>query len=179
GELGDLVEIDRAMIGLLELPELASVRAGEGAALVAEQLGLEQLHGDRGAVDLDEGPLAARGNPVDGPGHVVLPDAALAADQNRRVGIRDFRDDPTDRAHLRASPQTHGVAQRFLPRDGSSWTKVGPRQFLGARRDIAYPANPCIARVKTPDPGRRADQARGGRRRQESASATPTSATAA
>jgi hypothetical protein len=51
-QLRDLIEIDRALIGELELPGLHSVCAGEDAALVAEELGLEQSHGDRRAVDL-------------------------------------------------------------------------------------------------------------------------------
>ena len=54
-QLADLVEEERAAVGQLELPELARVRAGEGALLVAEQLGLDQGVGDRGAVDRHEG----------------------------------------------------------------------------------------------------------------------------
>ena len=42
-------------------PGLLCVRAGEGAALVAEQLGLEQLLGQRRAVQRDERP-AGRGD---------------------------------------------------------------------------------------------------------------------
>ena len=52
--LGDLVEQQRAAVGLLELADAARDGAGEGALLVAEQLALEQLLGDRGAVDRDE-----------------------------------------------------------------------------------------------------------------------------
>src|SRR2546426_2269393 len=53
-ELGDLVEVDRSVVGVLELTESTSVGAGEGALLVTEQLGFEQAVRDRGAVDLDE-----------------------------------------------------------------------------------------------------------------------------
>ena len=41
--LADLVEEDRAAVGLLELADARRRRAGEGALLVAEQLALEQL----------------------------------------------------------------------------------------------------------------------------------------
>ena len=41
-DIADLVEEDGAAVGELELAELALVGAGEGAALVAEQLGLDQ-----------------------------------------------------------------------------------------------------------------------------------------
>ena len=54
--LGDFVEQQRAAVGLLELADAAGDRAGEGALLVAEQLALQQVLGDGGAVDRDEGP---------------------------------------------------------------------------------------------------------------------------
>ena len=41
GHLGDLVEEQRAAIGLLEKPELAAGGAGEGTPHVAEELGFE------------------------------------------------------------------------------------------------------------------------------------------
>ena len=41
-ELADLVEKDRPMIGQLEEPDLALLRVGKGALLVAEQLGVEE-----------------------------------------------------------------------------------------------------------------------------------------
>ena len=41
-QLADLVEEDRAAVRQLEPADLAGVRAGEGAALVAEQLALDQ-----------------------------------------------------------------------------------------------------------------------------------------
>jgi hypothetical protein len=59
GHLGNFVEIERALIGVLELPRLPAMRAGEGAALVAEELGLEELRRDGGAIDLHERPRLA------------------------------------------------------------------------------------------------------------------------
>ena len=56
--VADFVEEDRAVVGLLELADLLLGRAGERSLLVAEQLRLDQLLGNRGAVDLHE-PLAA------------------------------------------------------------------------------------------------------------------------
>ena len=52
--VADLVEEQRAAVGQLELAAAPGERAGERALLVAEQLGLDQLLGDRGAVDLHE-----------------------------------------------------------------------------------------------------------------------------
>ena len=59
--LGDLVEEERAAGGLLDATDLARDRAGERALLVAEQLRLEELLGQRGAVDRHQrlGPRAA------------------------------------------------------------------------------------------------------------------------
>ena len=57
--VADLVEEQRAAVGLLEAAAPLRLRAGEGAALVAEQLGLEQVLRDRRGVDRDEG-LAPR-----------------------------------------------------------------------------------------------------------------------
>src|SRR5690606_18975487 len=53
-ELADLVEEDRAAVGLLEAPAVALGRAGERAALVAEERALDQVLRDRAAVLDDE-----------------------------------------------------------------------------------------------------------------------------
>ena len=59
--VADLVEEERAAVGLLEAPAAHRLRAGEGAALVAEELALEQVLGDRRGVDRDEGAWARAG----------------------------------------------------------------------------------------------------------------------
>ena len=86
--VADLVEEQRAAVGGLELAAAARHGAGEGAALVAEELGLDQLLGDGGAVDLDEGRLAPRRQGVDGAGHQLLAGAVLAVDEHAPVGGR-------------------------------------------------------------------------------------------
>ena len=52
--VADLVEEERAEVGDLEQPGLVGDRAGERAALVAEQLGVEQVVVERRAVRDDE-----------------------------------------------------------------------------------------------------------------------------
>src|SRR5207247_11474441 len=71
-QLRDLVQVDRALVRVLELPRLPPVRAGEGALLVAEELGLEQLQRNRGTVDLAERAVAAWRSRVAGPGDAVV-----------------------------------------------------------------------------------------------------------
>ena len=56
---GDFVEQQRAAVRLLELADAAGERAGEGALLVAEQLGFQQVFRDRRAIDRDERFLGA------------------------------------------------------------------------------------------------------------------------
>ena len=54
--VADLVEEQRAALGLLEAADLARVGAGEGALLVAEQLALDQLARDRRQLTATNGP---------------------------------------------------------------------------------------------------------------------------
>ena len=58
-QIAHLVEEERSAVGLGEGAEAARVRAREGAALVAEQLALDELARERRHVDGDE--RAARG----------------------------------------------------------------------------------------------------------------------
>jgi hypothetical protein len=51
---------------------------------VAEQLGLEQVFGNRGAVDLDEGAAGAGADPVDGARDETFAGPRLAAEQEWR-----------------------------------------------------------------------------------------------
>src|SRR5207245_3493069 len=98
----DLVQEERAAVGHLELPAAARQRPGERALLMAEQLGLDQLFGDRGTVDLDEGTFVTSGLDVDSPGDELLAAAVLAVDQHAAVGGRRGRDLIAERADRRA-----------------------------------------------------------------------------
>ncbi len=94
--VADFVEEQAAAVGLLEAADALLVGAGEGALLVAEQLGLEQVLLQRGAVHLDEVAAGARRVVVDGAGDQLLAGARFAADQDRRVAARDLLDDVED-----------------------------------------------------------------------------------
>ena len=59
-EVADLVEEERAAVGLDEESGAGAARVGEGAAGVAEELALEQRLGHGRAVDRDEGPALRR-----------------------------------------------------------------------------------------------------------------------
>jgi hypothetical protein len=83
--LADFVEEDGALVGLLQLPHLVAIGAGEAALHVAEELALEQRLGDAGAVERDEALWRARGVHMHVAGDDVLADAALAGDEHLGV----------------------------------------------------------------------------------------------
>ena len=82
--LGDLVEEQRAAIGQLEAAGAPIGGAGERAALVPEDLALEQRLRNRRAVDGDKRRLGARAELVDRLRDQLLARARLADDEHRR-----------------------------------------------------------------------------------------------
>ncbi|MGB8958488.1 MAG: hypothetical protein WCC00_05705 [Candidatus Aminicenantales bacterium] len=90
--VADLVEKDRAAVGLLELTRLLLRGPGEGPLLVAEELRFDELLRDGGAVDLDEGLAGPQAVGVDRPGDELLAGAALAVDEHGGVGRGDLED---------------------------------------------------------------------------------------
>src|SRR5262249_27577789 len=82
--LRDLVEEQGAAVGQLEASQAAFGGAGEGSALVTEQLALDERLRDRRAVDGDERLVASVREIVDRAGHELLARAALTIDEHRR-----------------------------------------------------------------------------------------------
>ncbi len=97
--VADLVEEQRAAVGLFEAADAAVLRAGEGALLVAEEFRLEQLCGNGRGVDGHEGLVAAAAGAIQGARHEFLAGARLAADQNAHVGARQAPDDAKHLLH--------------------------------------------------------------------------------
>src|SRR2546425_501524 len=87
----DLVEEQGAASRLLEATDLTRDGARERALFVAEQLALEQVFGDRGAIDRDERARRVRAVHVDGPSDDLLARAGLPLDEHRRGAPRDSR----------------------------------------------------------------------------------------
>ena len=86
---GDLIQQQGAALGLFKLSRVRGVRAGEGAALVAEQNGLEHVLRDGRAVHSHERAAAARGNAVDEAREHFLAGAGLADDEHGAVAGGD------------------------------------------------------------------------------------------
>jgi hypothetical protein len=97
-ELADLIEEQRAAVGLLEHAEAALRRAREGALLVAEQLAFDELGGDRAAVQRHEG-AAAAALIVESARDQLLAGARFSDDEHRQASGADTGDALTDRAH--------------------------------------------------------------------------------
>lgn len=113
--VADFVEKQRAAVGLRDLAGAAALAcAGERAVLVAEQLGLDQRIGQRGAVDGDERAVGARRRLVQRAGEPFLAGARLAEDQQRQVAAADLRDPVEHGSH----PCIAGVERRERDRLG-------------------------------------------------------------
>ena len=115
--VADLIEKQRAAVGLLEHALLGSCGASECAFLVTEQLGFEQAFGERATVDGNKG-LVGTSQLVQGLCHTFLADAGFARDQDRGLAGRQAVE--------------HGFN---LPHDGGSPQAAGP-EFANWRGDI-------------------------------------------
>ena len=80
-KIADLVEKQRPAMRQLELARLSRVGARKRALLVAEQLGLEQVLGNRRAVDRDKRAVGARAERVQRPREQLLSGPAFPFDQ--------------------------------------------------------------------------------------------------
>ena len=88
GQGRQLVEEQGAAVGLLEAPVAGLGGAGEASRLMAEQLGLDQGLGQRGAVHRHQRAGPARRQMVQALGDQLLAGAALADHQDRPVERR-------------------------------------------------------------------------------------------
>ena len=89
-KLAHLVEEDGPPVRQREATVATRGGAGEGAALVAEELALDQRRGDGRAVHLHQRLAPAAAALVDGPGEELLPGPGLPEDEHRRVRRRDL-----------------------------------------------------------------------------------------
>src|SRR5207253_3023920 len=78
--------------GELEAAAALLQRAGEGALLVSEELALDQLARQRGAIELHQRTLAPRACVVDRTSDELFARTGLALDQHRAVGRSHLRD---------------------------------------------------------------------------------------
>ena len=101
-QLADFIEKDCALIGKLELSGFAVECPGVGAFFVSEQLILDECVRDRSAVHGHERFIATGTELVNGTRENFFAGAALAGQQDRRVGWRHALNRLADRLHCRA-----------------------------------------------------------------------------
>jgi hypothetical protein len=111
-DVADFVEQDGAAVGSLDHAELARHRAGERAALVAEQLALEQRLGNRGAIDHHHRTVEAPAVMAHRLRDQLLAGAGFAADQHGGVGRRHAPDGAEQLLHRRAAADDQVVRGR-------------------------------------------------------------------
>jgi hypothetical protein len=110
--LRDLVQEERAAVGDLEEALLVGDRAREGAALVAEELALEDALGERGAVHGHEEAVRTRAPVVDGARDQLLARARLALDQDGAAVRRHLVDERQHLVHDRLADDAAGIGGR-------------------------------------------------------------------
>ena len=129
--LADLVEEQRALVGLLEEARLVAIGVGEAAFDVAEELRLEQRIGQAGAVQGAERLRTARAAVVDQLRGDFLADTAFAGDEDLGVGARGGGDVTVERARCRGG--TH-----------EGWRR---RSHISGRKESER--TPCMACVNS------------------------------
>ena len=132
-DVADLVEEDGAAVGGLEEAHLGRAGAGEGPALVPEQLGVEQLPREAGAVQVDEGARAPEPVRVDPAGQHALPGTGLPLDEHRAVRQRHPARLTGQLADGTARPHER-VDRQLAAGGGCCRRRAGARQGRGHRR---------------------------------------------
>ena len=129
-QVPNLVQEQRAPVGQLEAAQTPFSGAGEGALLVPEHLGFDQVLGDGGAVHRDEGPLGARALAMDGGRDQLLsvPDSPVIS--TRASVRRDPGDEAPQLVHGGAGAHQGVALSQGLPQ--TAILGQGPRQFDGA-----------------------------------------------
>ncbi|MNQ95635.1 hypothetical protein D3C85_1112010 [compost metagenome] len=135
--LADFVQQKRAAVGLLELADAAGHGAGEGALLVAEQLGFQKVVRNGGAVDADEGAVGALGPGVQVTGHHLLADAAFAGDQDGGVRTRHLIGQTDDGLHRRVGRDHRALVVGHGRQNGGDQVRLGRQgdELLGPGAD--------------------------------------------
>ena len=133
--VADLVQEQRAAMGLLEAADMAPVRAGEGAGLVAEQFAFQQLRRDCRGVQRHERLVRARRFAVQRARDQFLAGAGLAGDQHVERRLRHAADAAEQGLHRRGFADQQRIG-RIRPRRGLAAARDSPIAFvrIGVRK---------------------------------------------
>jgi hypothetical protein len=114
GHLADLVEENRALVAQLEFARLGMIRARKRSCLVAEELALKKIGGNRGAIYFQERAMGTWRELMNQPRQNFLAGTALSQQQNRNVDIGDERGLRADAAHGSAGGNKERVVRNLL-----------------------------------------------------------------
>ena len=109
-DIADLVEEERAAVGGADDAGERRVGAGEGALAIAEELALEHVVRNRGAVEGDERAIGALGRAMDEAREHLLAGAGLAGEQDRQGTRGQLPCELDELDRLFGNPQALGVA---------------------------------------------------------------------
>src|SRR5208283_4988566 len=112
--LANFIQQDGAFIAELEFAGLGVRRAGEGTRFVAEQLALQQVCGNRRAVDLQESSMRPRRELVNQAGKHFLAGATFAQQQYRDIDMGDQRRLRADFSHRGTRGDEEYIVSNFL-----------------------------------------------------------------
>jgi hypothetical protein len=131
--MSHLVEKESAAVCKLEEPGLCRGGVREGALLVSEQLALEQLVGDRGAVHVDEWRLTPWSVVVNRTCHELLTRAGLASEQHGDTAMRNHARRALERGEEHWTVAANALELKSLRFRIGKGTALGARaQLLGA-----------------------------------------------
>jgi hypothetical protein len=148
-KLPDLVEEEGPALGRGEGSGVGGDGAGEGALLVAEELRVDELRGERPHVEREERAPGVEAAAVEGLGDELLAAAGLAADQHGGAERGEAADLPREAQHRRGSAD-HAV-QRRLAGEVLGLGRAGGDLDQGATEHEA--ALPVEGGLRDPGPG--------------------------
>src|SRR5229473_337957 len=135
--VADFVEEKRAPIRLLEFSHFVLAGAGEAALGVPEELGLDQLLGNGGAIHFDERLSAAQARGVQRAGHQFFSRSAFSVNQDASVGGSGERD------LLAQSPDRHAVPVQ-LRASAKLFSEAAVFQFQPVNFEGIHPIEPHV-----------------------------------
>src|SRR5438105_1036942 len=133
-QLADLVEEQGPALGLLEAADAARGRPREGAFLCPEQLALEKLGGNRGAVHGDETAFAPR-REMEGTRDALLAGAGFALDQHHGIAGARAGDQLAQLGHGGALADQVARLRQLLPQALALLFQVAQGEGVLQRRE--------------------------------------------
>ena len=125
--IANLIEKQRAAMGLLKFAGVARDGAGERALLMPEQLAFDQLGGNGGSVDRHERPVFAVAQLMDRLGHQFLAGPAFAQHQHGQIIAQDPRNHAVHRLHRGRAPNQRQAGHRRFVLPGPAGRRLADR----------------------------------------------------